>query len=147
MSGDTINPTPIPRQFISSSCKKSDCSVTWKTFRVCYKMSHFDSCRYCESTQKSCRDVGFLTWKWFNFIWENFSTNTCQTGLYALHWSCQVLTVGWRVNQSVLQSHFSQIIETQALLLTTVVAAGIEKRSTKAFNLVSCENFSERDLL
>lgn len=66
-----------------------------------------------------------------------FRTNTCQTGLYALHWSCLILTVGWKVNQSIFQTHLSQIIEIQALLLSTVVAAGIEKRSTKAFNLVT----------
>jgi hypothetical protein len=65
------------------------------------------------------------------------TTNTCQTGLYALHWSCLVLTVGWKVNQSTLQKHISQLIEIQALLLTTVVAAGIEKRSIKAFNLLN----------
>ncbi|RZC38970.1 translational activator GCN1-like, partial [Asbolus verrucosus] len=65
------------------------------------------------------------------------TTNTCQTGLYALHWSCLVLTVGWKVNQKCLETYLSQIIETQALLLTTVVAAGIEKRSTKAFNLLN----------
>ncbi|XP_044264698.1 eIF-2-alpha kinase activator GCN1-like [Tribolium madens] len=66
------------------------------------------------------------------------TTNTCQTGLYALHWSCLVVTVGWRVNQNnVLETHLSQIIEVQSVLLTTVVAAGIEKRSTKAFNLLN----------
>lgn len=77
-------------------------------------------------------NVMFLNCRLLSF----FRTNTCQTGLYALHWSCLLVTVGWKVNQSVFQTHLSQIIEIQALLLTTVVAAGIEKRSTKAFNLV-----------
>ncbi|KYB24626.1 Translational activator GCN1-like Protein [Tribolium castaneum] len=65
------------------------------------------------------------------------TTNTCQTGLYALHWSCLLVTVGWRVNENILQTHLSEIVEVQAVFLTTVVAAGIEKRSTKAFNLLN----------
>ena len=45
--------------------------------------------------------------------------------------------MGWKVNQQALQAHILQLIEIQALLLTTVVAAGIDKRSNKAFNIVS----------
>lgn len=71
---------------------------------------------------------------WIYFIF--FSSNTCQTGLYALHWSCILLINGWKHNESVLREHLPKIVEIQSVLYSNVEAGNNVKRSSKAFNLV-----------
>lgn len=70
------------------------------------------------------------------YILSYSSSNTCQTGLYALHWSCILLTHGWKQNDVVLLEHIPQIVEIQSILYSNVEAGNNAKRSTKAFNLV-----------
>ncbi|XP_045475078.1 eIF-2-alpha kinase activator GCN1 [Harmonia axyridis] len=65
------------------------------------------------------------------------TSNTCQTGLYALHWSCILLTHGWKQNDVVLLEHIPQIVEIQSILYSNVEAGNNAKRSTKAFNLLN----------
>ncbi|KAJ8966633.1 hypothetical protein NQ314_003400 [Rhamnusium bicolor] len=65
------------------------------------------------------------------------TANTSQTALFALNWSTILFSSGWKHNLTTLQSQISQIVELQAYLLTAVLAAGNNKRSSKAFNLMN----------
>lgn len=63
-------------------------------------------------------------------------TNTAQTALYALKWSCLVYSVGSSKNEKTVKAEISKIIEAQALLLTCVVSASNAKLLNKAYKLV-----------
>ncbi|KAK9878672.1 hypothetical protein WA026_023121 [Henosepilachna vigintioctopunctata] len=65
------------------------------------------------------------------------TSNTCQTALFALHWSCIVFANGWKSNQKSVLEHISQIVEIQSVLFSTVEAGSNPKRSLKAFNLIN----------
>ncbi|KAL3270236.1 hypothetical protein HHI36_009292 [Cryptolaemus montrouzieri] len=65
------------------------------------------------------------------------TSNTSQTGLYALQWSCLLFANGWKYNEKAVLEHISQIVEIQSILFTTVEAGNNSKRSAKAFNLIN----------
>lgn len=66
-----------------------------------------------------------------------YRTNTAQNTLFPLSWSCLLLVNGTKLKNDELKKEIQQLVQVQAVLLTSVVAAGNEKISQKAFNMVS----------
>ncbi|KAG5899951.1 hypothetical protein JTB14_002498 [Gonioctena quinquepunctata] len=65
------------------------------------------------------------------------TNNTSKSAMFALSWSTLLFSNGWKRNSSILLDHLNQIIELQAILLTSVIKAGKIKRTSKAFNLLN----------
>ncbi|XP_060530072.1 stalled ribosome sensor GCN1 [Cylas formicarius] len=66
----------------------------------------------------------------------NGTENTSRTALYILNWSVLILKFGWKGAQEDIKSNISDIVSTQAYLLSAVIAAGRLKQKRKAYRLL-----------
>ncbi|XP_074026538.1 lethal (3) 80Fj [Leptinotarsa decemlineata] len=65
------------------------------------------------------------------------TSNISKTALFALNWSTLLFSHGWKSDPLTLLPYMTWIIESQAVILTTVLKAGNTKRSMKAFNMLN----------
>ncbi|XP_066249177.1 stalled ribosome sensor GCN1 [Euwallacea similis] len=63
--------------------------------------------------------------------------NVSQSALFALEWTTILLQHGWKTQEKVLNNSLPQIIEAQAVFLTTVVASAKRKKAEKAQGLLN----------
>lgn len=63
--------------------------------------------------------------------------NVSQSALYGLEWSVLLLHHGWKTQKDVIQNNLPQIVDAQAILLTSVVASGQKKKIKKANVLIN----------
>lgn len=67
----------------------------------------------------------------------HFSVNTSQTALFALDLICLLLKKSAKVSEKTLKDEISQLVESQAFILSSIVAAGDSKQIERAFQNVS----------
>ncbi|PSN30844.1 hypothetical protein C0J52_25718 [Blattella germanica] len=65
------------------------------------------------------------------------TNNTSHSGLYALRWSCLLVEHGLKNCSDNAKAEFQRLVETQAILLSVVLAAGNRKNSARAYRILS----------
>ncbi|XP_030761834.1 eIF-2-alpha kinase activator GCN1 isoform X2 [Sitophilus oryzae] len=63
--------------------------------------------------------------------------NVSQSSLYAFEWTTLLLLNAWKTEESTIKQSISQIVEAQAIFLTSVIACGKKKKADKAFSLIN----------
>jgi hypothetical protein len=63
--------------------------------------------------------------------------NTSQNGLYALRWSCLLVEHGLNNCSDNTKAEFLRLVDTQATLLSVVLAVGKNKKTSKAYRILS----------
>lgn len=65
-----------------------------------------------------------------------FRSNTAQTAVTALNWSCLLYSIGSKKKEDAIKLEMKKIVEAQAFLLTAIVSADNSKLLDKAYSLV-----------
>ena len=63
--------------------------------------------------------------------------NTSQSGQYALGWSCLLIEHGLNNCSDNAKAEFQRLVETQAILLSVVLAAANKKKSDRAYRILT----------
>lgn len=65
-----------------------------------------------------------------------FSASTAQSCLYLLQSTCVIYINVFQHQNDILQNILPKLVEIQSILLTSVAAAGLQKKYLKAFKMV-----------
>lgn len=83
-----------------------------------------------------CQRVCFILFLFWISLYV-FRNNTSQSGLYALKWSCLLVEHGLNNCSDNAKAEFQHLVDTQATLLSVVLAIGNKKKSAKAYRTLS----------